>query len=221
MLIQPGEITNIQIRVQGNPYTTDTKPTYTAEVVSVTCSPYLDYQYSLMHTRYTAHSRHDALKAVMASLEFNLGRSVLDHLTITVCHQGDSMKDLAYYEGADIKRPSLSEIRDPKLKALDDVPLTRAERDRQRIQIMADAKSEYEEALRSYCDTHRDRMERFWQDARNEYHYADFSDEVVRYIENKAYEDGHADGLENVLIHLAELADLCKLVRKSVLEAKS
>lgn len=98
-----------------------------------------------------------------------------------------------------------------RMSALDDIPMTKSQREKAEKDLAEEAQKHYQERRQIYKDSLSAALQEFWNDAREELGYDAFLDaEGMQMIEGKAWEDGHSYGYSEVFSHLKDLSELVR-----------
>lgn len=98
-----------------------------------------------------------------------------------------------------------------RMSALDDIPMTKSQREKAEKDLAEEAEKYYQERRQIYKDSLGAALQEFWNDARKDLGYDAFLDAGgMKIIESKAWEDGHSYGYSGVFSRLEDLSELVR-----------
>lgn len=131
------------------------------------------------------------------------------------------MKDWDYYDKPTVEYYGFDyrkQYRDELIKAINDAPMTKLDRDLALSKVDAEVRKRMYEVNKPYNEAIAALIEEFWADAKAELGYDDFLDaEGIEALESLAYEEGHAYGFSSVFAKLSEFSDFAQKIAQSTL----
>lgn len=131
------------------------------------------------------------------------------------------MKDWDYYDKPSIEYYGFDyrkQYRDGLIKAINDAPMTKVDRDLALSKVEADVRKHMQEVNKPYNEAIGALAGEFWADAKAELGYDDFLDaEGIAVLECLAYDRGHSHGFLFVFSELRDLSSFAQKIAQSAL----
>lgn len=108
-----------------------------------------------------------------------------------------------------IKRRLLSEAN------LDNVPLTKHQREQREEEITKQAKQEFEALAAVYQKEENRLLELFWEDVNKDFGLTDISQAKRLILQWYAYEKGHSIGYSEIYNHYCDIVDLYRRLQRA------
>lgn len=127
------------------------------------------------------------------------------------------MKDFEYYKNVGVELLREKGLLADAIALLDNVPMTKAEREKAENQAKEEVKEIYKKNRAEYSKAEQSLTDEFWKDCRKELNYGSYlTDKGCSLLESKAWEDGHAYGFSEVYNHLVDLDELIYTIKDEI-----
>lgn len=127
------------------------------------------------------------------------------------------MQPFDYYIENPYKLPDRFKWRQDARRIIDNTPMTVAEREAAYAGMSANEREWFQTASKDHREFETARKEEFWRDCRTDMGYCEWlTTKGIELVENKAWEDGHADGYSNVHTHLEMIIDFLRDMRPHI-----
>ncbi len=121
------------------------------------------------------------------------------------------MRDLDYYTIRNWDLPNKRDLFQVKLRELDEIPMTKKEREDAEKQAQEEVNEIYLKERKKYQEAQNKLDAEFYIDCREDLGYDKFlNEEGCKALESYAYQEGHSGGCGEIYNQLSELTDLAQ-----------
>lgn len=101
-----------------------------------------------------------------------------------------------------------------RLAEIDNTPLTKAERDQSIKDLDKSIEGKHAAMRTAYRQEEQRLTNLFWDDAIEDLNLGYLPKALLHKLKDKAWEDGHSNGLQEVYLHLSDLSEIVELAYK-------